>query len=132
MRYVRCAIAAALLSSCAAFVALAPAPATTEVDFAEIAPDRCSPALDGLFVSHAGAIDLVRGMRRAEHDHQVKIIRLEADNRVCAFALRSTQEELAHTDTDRKWALVGKLLVIGDAVAIGAAGAFGLYELFKR
>jgi hypothetical protein len=106
-------------------------PATVEVDFTEIPLDRCNPALDGLFVSHQGAIDLVRGMRRTEHDYQVQAIQLESEKNVCQFDLKQTKAELDHTSDDKTWAWVGKLGVAGIVVGAVVAGVAIIYHAVK-
>ncbi len=134
MRLERYAIAVVSLYGCAALPSSMQAPVVSpvQVDFSDIPAERCSPSLDGLFVSHQGAIELVRGMRRADHDYQVKIIELDAAKSVCQFDLRQTKEELAHTDDDRKWALVGRIGVAGAVVGAIVAGVAIIYQAVKK
>lgn len=129
MRYVSYAILVASLSDCAVQAASAPAPNSDPMlaDFSEIPAERCQPMLDGLYVSHESATELVRGMRRVEHDYQVQAIHLESEKNVCQFDLRQTKEDLAHADDDRKWALVGKLGVAGIVIGAVVAGVAIIY-----
>ena len=73
------AILVAVSNGCAASrVSPVVAAASVPADFSEIPTDRCSPALDGLYVSYDGANDLIRAFRRQEADCQVKVIDAEA------------------------------------------------------
>jgi len=133
MNFAKLAIAVAILSRCAHVpVIQASYPATMEVDFGEIPITRCDPPLDGLFVSHAGALDLVRGMRKVEHDYQVQAIHQESATRICETKLEASERELKEQSGERAWALIGKISVgtVGVGVVVGAivviANAFGV------
>lgn len=113
MHCAKLAIAVALLTSCAAQSLTVVDPvryaSTMPVDFDEIPFDRCQPALEGMFLSHEGAIDLVRGMRKVERDYQVQLINQETQLRVCQTKFEASQEELAQNEANKTWAAVGKI-----------------------
>lgn len=136
MRFARFAIAVAGLCSCVSMAPrLAPPvtyPATMEVDFTEIPPERCSPVLDGLFVSHDGATDLVRGMRRAERDCAVRVLEADRDMHIAQFERDALKREIEQQDSNRSWALVGKLGVAGIVIGSIVAGVAIIYQAVRK
>jgi len=71
---IACAILVASNACAPASVRPVAAAASLPADFTEIAPDRCSPALDGLFVSYDGANDLIRSYRRQDAACESRVI----------------------------------------------------------
>jgi hypothetical protein len=107
-------------------------PATLPVDFIEIPIDRCSPPIDGLYMSHAAAVDLVKGIRHIEHDATLKVLDVDRDLNLCRYELKGFKEELAKDDGNRTWALIGKLGLAGVIVGALVGGAIAIINSVRK
>lgn len=131
MRYVTSVTVAILVLNCASKIPQPVAssmPIAYDDDFLDIPRGRCSPELDGFFVSRDGAIDMVRGIRRIERDYKISIIHKDTEINICQSKLEAARQEMAIDNSQKAWSLIGKLSTAGIASALVVGGFIAAYN----
>jgi len=90
------------------------ASASLPADFTEIPEGRCSPALDGLFVSYDGANDLIRAFRRQDTDCKIQVIDAHAERDIARARCRECESA-------KQWSIIAPILsFVGGMLITGA------------
>ncbi len=117
-----CVTLVAVISGCASSRTVPVAySATMPVDFSEIPADRCSPPLDGLYLSYEGANDLIRAYRK--QDTACEMAKIDLTQRAEIAEVRCKECETA-----KQWSIWAPVIGFILGAATSAAIVIGVMK----